>query len=331
MIYITIKVRRFVLSIKKRWLPILLSMLFVMSMVNMATFAHNAEFLFPEASALVCGAWIYPTQVWNTSRPRMLFLMTSAAVLGVLLNLYLDAPVWLRATLAFLYCAVAMQVAAADMTPMVSAAILPILLGTTSFVYPAVVFFLVLVVVLVQMILVKAQICEPHKFESSRPTLPVFCREWALRLGIFAVLAIPAYAGGATYLAIPPLLVAFCELSRKDHVLRLHPWAAWLCLTGAAVLGAMARTALELNLAHPVLIAGGVFLLLVLWWSVLKVWFPPAGAVVLLAFIIPWQGALIYVGMVCLGAALWTGVALTFFEGLAPVPLLDRVKLVLKS
>ncbi len=118
------------MSLRRRWLPILLAGVFVVVMVALSGILRCPEVLFPETAAILCGAWIQPVQAWNVDRRRMIGLMCAGSVFGLLVNLLLPWPLWLRAPLGYLFCAVAMNVVGADMTPMLSAAILPMVLGT---------------------------------------------------------------------------------------------------------------------------------------------------------------------------------------------------------
>ena len=45
---------------------------------------------------------------------------------------------------------------------------------------------------------------------------------------------------------------------------------------------------------------------------------PPAGAVVLLAFLVPWSNPWLYAVEVALGAAVWVCAALALFPGIRP-------------
>ena len=46
------------MSFQKRWLPILLGGLFVVAMVWASVALSMPEVLFPETTAILCGAWI---------------------------------------------------------------------------------------------------------------------------------------------------------------------------------------------------------------------------------------------------------------------------------
>lgn len=88
-------------------------------------------------------------------------------------------------------------------------------------------------------------------------------------------------------------------------------------LAVAGVIGTLARNAVvTLDLPSP-LVAALAFAALVLAWNGLRTWLPPAGAVVLLAFLVPWQNPWIYGMEVALGAAVWVTAALVLI-GIRP-------------
>ncbi|MCR5392788.1 MAG: hypothetical protein K6E65_05725 [Olsenella sp.] len=307
------------MSFQKRWLPILLAGLFVVAMVGASVLTGSPEVLFPEMTAILCGAWIQPKQAWNVNRPRMLALMTTGAVFGLVMNLaFPGIPLPLRAVIGYAFCALCMNVAGADMTPMLSAAILPMLLGTDSWAYPVSVFVLVALVEAGQVALEHVGLREPIEYHPFRLSTKQALASWARRLGVFALFAVPAYATGNLFLAVPPLLVAYTELTRPDFTLRLRPWSAWAVLALAGVIGTLARDAVALLGMPSPLVAAFTFAALVLAWNGLRTWMPPAGAVVLLAFLVPWSSPWLYAAEVALGAAVWVAAALLLFPGIRP-------------
>ena len=307
------------MSLRRRWLPILLAGVFVMAMVAAAGALRCPEVLFPETAAILCGAWIQPKQAWNVNRPRMLALMTTGAVFGLVMNLaFPGIPLPLRAVIGYAFCALCMNVAGADMTPMLSAAILPMLLGTDSWAYPVSVFVLVALVEAGQVALEHVGLREPIEYHPFRLPTKQALASWARRLGVFALFAVPAYATGNLFLAVPPLLVAYTELTRPDFTLRLRPWRAWAVLALAGVIGTLARDAVALLGMPSPLVAAFAFAALVVAWNGLRTWMPPAGAVVLLAFLVPWSSPWLYAAEVALGAAVWVAAALVLFPDIRP-------------
>ena len=282
------------MSIRSRWLPILLSGALVVAMVALADAFACQELLFPETTAILCGAWIQPRQAWEVDRPRMFLLMAAGAVFGLVANLGLGAvPLPARVLLGYAFCALMMTLMHASMAPMFSAAILPMLLGTDSW----------------------AGLREPIELPKVETSLSArdALAYWGRRLAVFAMVAVPAYVAGLTFLAVPPLIVAYTELSQPGFSLRAHPLRAWAVLAGAGAIGALARNAVAL-LGLPLAAAAALgFVALVFLWDGLHVWMPPAGAAMLLALLVPWANPWAYALEVACGAAIWVAAALLAF------------------
>lgn len=153
----------------------------------------------------------------------MLLLMGSGAVFGVLLNLFVPGPMWVHAVPGYAFCALMMNIVAADMTPMLSAAILPVPLGTREWVYPVAVIVLVSLVCLGQIALEHAGLREPLDCHPFRLPKDQAFTSWMKRLAVFAAISAPAYFLNQPFFAAPPLLVAYTELTRPGFTLRLRP------------------------------------------------------------------------------------------------------------
>lgn len=306
------------MTLRQRWLPILLSGIFVVAMAAVSDITSCSEILFPEITAIVCGAWIQPYQACNIDRPRMLLLMGSGAVFGVLLNLFVPEPMWVRAVLGYAFYALMMNIVAADMTPMLSAAILPVLLGMREWVYPVAVIVLVSLVCLGQMALERAGLREPLDCHPFRLPKDQAFTSWMKRLAVFAAISAPAYFLNQPFFAVPHMLVAYTELTRPDFTLRLRPWKGWCALAGAAMTGSLARAAVEAGALPLELALALAFVCLTLIWNGLRCWLPPAGAGLLLAFLVPYHGPLMYGLEAAAGAAVWA--ACLSGDSMASVP-----------
>ncbi|WP_233906090.1 hypothetical protein, partial [Segatella copri] len=163
----------------------------------------------------------------------------------------------------------------------------------------------------------RAGLREPIDYQPFRLPAKKALSSWTRRLVVFALFAAPAYATGNPFLAVPPLLVAYTEFTRPDFTLRLRPWRAWAVLAVVGVIGTLAsNVVVSLDLPSP-LVAALAFAARVLAWTGLRTWLPPAGAVVLLAFLVPWQNPWIYGMEVALGAAVWVTAALVLI-GIRP-------------
>lgn len=306
------------MTLRERWLPALLAGAFVVCMCWASWATGLDEVLFPETAAILCGCWILPRQAWNVSRPRMLLLMSSGGIFGLLLNLFVPAPVWARALMAYAFCALLMNVVGADMSPMLSAAILPVLLGTTSWLYPVVVSSLVILICLGQLLLEHAGLREPNTFRPLRDAPWPTLRSWARRFLVFGLLSAPAYLSGNVFFAVPPLVVAYTELTRPDQTLRLRPLRAWAALALGACIGSAARVAVVIAGVPLPAVAGVAFALLTMVWDRLRTWLPPAGAVMLLALLVPFRGPWLYPLEVSVGGAAWIAAAELLFPGVRP-------------
>ncbi|MGI6112018.1 MAG: hypothetical protein ACOYBK_07155 [Bilifractor sp.] len=310
------------LSFSSRKGPVILSGILAVLMVFVSEFLHSSEILFPEVCAILCGAWIMPRQAWNVDRKRMFLLMSTGAVFGVVINLSLASwPLAARAPLGFAFCAVMMMLTGAEMAPMFSAAVLPMLLSTDTPVYPIAVCTLIALIMIGQILLERHQIREPIHFRKNNLTKET-ARSWLLRCAVLCAIACPLYAAGMSFMAVPPLLVAFVELTHTDSPLRTKPVRTWLCLTLASLTGAVARNAVEAGMISKTLAAAIGFVVLIAVWDRLHVWFPPAGAILFLALLAPWQNAWVYPLETAVGAAIWIAAALLIFRNREEEPVL---------
>ena len=295
------------------WIPVILAGLAAVLMVYFSEILHSSEILFPEMCAILCGAWIMPRQPWHVDRKRMFLLMSTGSVFGLFINIFLASwPLAARAPLGFAFCALMMLLTGSEMAPMFSAAVLPMLLKTDTPVYPLAVCSLVGIVLLGQFILEKLKLREPMPFQKNASTKEDVI-VWMQRCAVLCA-ACPLYASGFTFMAVPPLLVAFLELAHPDSPLREKPVRVWLCLALAALTGTAARNAVEAGLLTRVMAAAAGFIILILIWHRLKVWFPPAGALLFLALLAPWPNAWSYLAETASGSALWIAAAVLLFR-----------------
>lgn len=297
------------ISIRSSRHELLFSAFFLIAMTAIAARSGMHEIIFPEAAAIVCGAWIRPSQPWNVGRYGMLFMLFFGAFAGVLLNLYVPGPVWIRAMIGYLLVCCIFLVSGYSMAPMISAVILPILLGTTSFVYPVTVGVMLLVITTMQFVLVKSgrrkeTICCNSKCRKADISL------WISRfLFVFPFTAI-AYFSEMTFLAAPPLLVLFTEFSQAADNSRKKNAIVCILVAAAGFLGSLTRYGIEYTNAwdHLPVICILTFLLfgaVVLLWRISGLWLPPLGAVAFLPLLIPLSGVSLYALEVTIGSIFW--------------------------
>lgn len=112
------------------------SLAMIMLMVGAAELSGQREILFPEMAALVIGLWIVGKRVWCIRPWQMALFLPLVASFGVLIVRFSPLPLPLNVTVAFLFTAAMLYILRSSFYPMLSACILPVLLGTDTWVYP---------------------------------------------------------------------------------------------------------------------------------------------------------------------------------------------------
>ena len=116
-------------------------------MVGVSELMGEKEIIFPEMAALTIGMWIVDKKVWTVSRLKLVLLMSIGAIVGVCIVRYSPFPLIVNLCISFAFSAICLQVSRTTLIPQISACMLPILLGTESWVYPIAVTVMSLVVV----------------------------------------------------------------------------------------------------------------------------------------------------------------------------------------
>lgn len=309
-----------VLALKKKIITGAATVLMVALMVGAAELLGEKEIIFPEITALAVGALVAPKQAWKTSQFRMLFFIGLNAVGGVLIVRFLPAPLWLQITAAFLLCQMIYLYSGTTFAPMISAMVLPVLLGTESWVYPIAAVCLTGIILLVQHLL------EQTGVRPKEPFIPApvpGSRELArgvLRAACVGALAFLAIKGDIRFAIAPPLLVAFTEFSNPGCKARQTPVKTVLLISLCALTGAFCRWGLTMRLGLPLTVAAvaaAVCMLTLVHGFGRSL--PPAGAMTVLAMLIPAETVLLYPLQVLLGASVLMLLArILFFEKREP-------------
>ena len=117
---------------------------------------------------------------------------------------------------------------------------------------------------------------------------------------------------GWRFMAAPPLLVAFTELSAyKNKVIRMHPIRVIILLTLSAASGAYVRLAFlrlpDIYTIVSLLISSVIFLIIFYHTGPMV---PPAGAAMVLAYLAPEKMLATYPVQVCIGISVYVVVTL---------------------
>ena len=289
-------------------------LLIVAVMVGAAELLHENEIIFPEITAIAVGALMAPKLAWRTNRIRILVLIMICAVLGVGIVLFLPAALWIKISVAYAVSEVIFLCSGTSFAPMISAIVLPVLLGTESPVYLAAAFLLTLLILVCHALLVKTGLKPAADFTPVRASR----QDWwdaVVRLVLVAPLAYIVLRLDARFVIAPPLLVAFTEFSRRDSGARKRPVTVVAAITLCACAGALCRFLLHLTLDLPLTLAALVAAaLMIVILTRLKAFVPPAGALCILPMLIPAERVITYPLQICVGACLAMGLSLWVFR-----------------
>lgn len=293
-------------------LPALLCLTLLGVMFLAAQLLQEPEIIFPEITALAVGAILAPKQVWRVTRGRMLLLICVCAVCGVCIARYLPLPLVVQLLLAYGLALGAAALSRTTFFPLISALVLPVLLHTTTWIYPLSAAAMTALVCLTQWGLERVGLRAPTEFSSvtERPR-PAVCAKRVLWVGLLFCAAVGLHL---PFVAAPPLLVGFTELSEAESPARKRPVALVLLTALAATLGAGARGILcgilGLSATWAVLCAVGALIAVM---CAVKLYFPPAAAIATLPFLLPQSAMLRYAPAVAAGFAVLTAAAMLTF------------------
>lgn len=266
-----------------------------LSVVALAIMALGAdvlgqhEVIFPEIAALAVGLWIADKRMWDVSGYEIPLLMTVSAVLGVLITSYLHIHIFFQLTLAFVLSAAMMTGLGVPLIPSIAAILLPVLLHTTSWYYPASVAVMTTIMALGTTLLqrwgVKDQLPGPSPRKQRKP---LSAQAWALRyLMLLPLLAVCAWQGWL-FAIVPPLVIILIELANPKNMFRSRPTTLWIAIVVVATIGTASRWLLLETLSLPYVVAVSVsFLLAILLLVRAKLMFPPVPALAVIPFILP--------------------------------------------
>ena len=290
----------------------------IVAMVFAAEYCQEKEFIFPEILALAIGFWVTPRPFWHTSRLNIFLTPTLAAVCGVVLMRYSHLP--LAAMIVAAYIAVALLLVAVHsrLAPAISAAILPLLIGTTSWNYPLAVGVLTGIVALGSF--------ATHRLSTEKPAEASFSRRdelifWGKILPVIIVYAIMITSCDVRFMMAPPLIVMFSEAVRPDNPLARQPLKPFLLVALAAICGVVALLFLKGMLLWPGWVCAALVSCIVFAaYELTGMPLPPAAALGLLPLLVPPERLAGYAWQVPAGAALFLAIACLIFRPNAAAP-----------
>lgn len=297
----------------KSHIAIWVSVIMVTGMTFVAELSGEYEIIFPEIAALTIGAWFAEKQPWKVSRKKIMILMSLSAFFGYILSAFISIPIFLKVLIAFVFCAVSLIVTRCTMLPMISACILPVLIGTKSLCYPVSVVVMTAIIISVQWIFEKYNIRAPKKHKPLTYDKKVESLRWIFLFVTISIVAAVAISFNILFIMAPPIIVTFCEFSYTDSKARKSPAIIFVIIAFCACLGACARLLLCHILNLP--ITAAVFIVIAFVLYIMKFLgkpFPPAGAIALLPFIIDDSLLLIFPFEVMAGSAVLITLSMLF-------------------
>ena len=184
-------------------------------MTGLSEYLHEPEIIFPEIAALTAGALAAPAQTWKVNKRQMTGYIAICAIIGVCIVRYLEIGHWGQMTVAFAAGQLIFLCSKTTFAPMISAAVLPVLLQTESWIYPISAVSLTGIVCILQSISVKAGVHQKVNYVPADPVSTAAVKKGIKRTVCGAFLAAAALATDWKFAAAPPLLVAFTEFTGK--------------------------------------------------------------------------------------------------------------------
>ncbi|MBO6165916.1 MAG: hypothetical protein J6O17_06080 [Eubacterium sp.] len=287
----------------KKLIPYICTIVIIIAMVLMADILDNKEIIFPEIAALAVGYMVAPKRSWKVNGKRMVILITGCAIMGVLIVRYAGLGRDLEVPIAFSIAQVIFMFSGTTFAPFVSAIVLPVMMRTTSIIYPIAAFLLTLLIVLFHNLFLKTGIRNDEEY------VPVMLNsvddiiDTVLRILCVSIVSYISFQVGLNFIVAPPLLVAFTEFSRPRNKTRNKPFRTISVITVCALMGSLCRWLICVKLSFPLVVGTSVaicFMLFIIHYT--KMYMPPVGAIVMLSMIIPEETLMSYPIQIFIGS-----------------------------
>ncbi len=265
-----------------------MAVIFGTLMVLASELLRTPAILFPEILALLTGMWVMPRMPWRVDRMHLPALMTLCAVWGVILSRWSPLPTALTVGVAFLGAALLLMAVRSTLLPVLSACILPILLEEQSWIYPAAVLVMTVLLVLGQMLLERFGLRNSQTYETWRWNVREEIFRWPIAISTIMALVAVGVTMGVPCVAAPPLAVLLSELSFKESPAAPHSLRIWIVTVCCAIIGAGARWVLCIRFGLPLTVAALIAAVMAMViFALLRRPFPPSAALAFLPLLLP--------------------------------------------
>lgn len=289
--------------------------LMALFMVLVAEFIGEKEIIFPEICALTIGAWISEQQPWMVNKRRIFFLMSIAALFGVLIVKYVSIPLIFQVCLCFAFTGFILTLFKTNFIPIISACILPVYLGTKSWIYPVSVSVMALIIIFAQYLMEKFHFRPVNKFTPCEFNIKAQIIKWSKLLLVFGLIALIPFKTHQIYFLAPPLIVMFTEFANPKSKARKKPCYIVGLMTFAAFTGCLLKYILNIILGFPLSICTALAcIILFIALNRVKINFPPAGAILLIPVILDKNLLLMFPFEVFAGAVILSFASILLFK-----------------
>ena len=239
------------------------------------------------------GAVLAPKMPWTVNKKRIFISLLVCGILGMSVVRFVPLDIELQMIFGYFIALLAVKISKTTFMPMISALVLPVLLQTRS------VWYLISLIIFTGTILLIRYLLEKYGIKEKNEYFEVYektnLRILAFRMILVSVMVILSLRFNFRYAVAPPLLVAFTEFSSaKNKAVDTIPVKIILLAGLCAVSGAWIRFLSErllgsyiepqIAITMSVIISCLLFLIII---NGFKVFIPPFGAIVLLAYLIP--------------------------------------------
>lgn len=293
----------------------LFGILMAFVMVFIAEISGEKEIIFPEICALTIGAWVSEQQPWKTNKRRIFLLMSIASLFGVLIVRYLSIPLVFQVCICFGFTGFILTLFRTNFVPIISACILPVYLGTKSWIYPISVMVMALIIIIAQWLMEKFHLRPANNFKPCRFRIKKQIIKWSKLLLVFGLISLIPFKTHQIYFLAPPLIVMFTELSNPQSPARKKPWYIIGLMTFGAFTGCFLRYILNVQLGLPLYVSTAIAcIILFIALNKVKINFPPAGAILLIPMILNKNLLLLFPVEVFIGAVVLSFASLLLFR-----------------
>lgn len=303
-------------GINSNRISILCTLLVVVGMIFFSEFFGEKEIIFPEVTALAIGIFLAPKLSWKTNYRRIFILIGFCAISGVCIVRYLPVPIWAQFSIAYALSQIILLCSKTTFAPMISAIMLPVMLQTKTPVYICAAFILTATIILVRLVLEKTGVKEKNAYIPQKIDLKKDISLIVIRSMVVLLLSIVIFGMeyDLRFLLAPPLLVFFTEITKRNenmvkeqkveseddkkwmkHQLQIRIKKGIPFITLCAFTGVLCRYIITVLLGLPLTLSAVVAILfMIIYLFTFDVFLPPAGAMTILAMLIPESMMLFY-------------------------------------